>query len=176
MADHVLTGFLDRQLVEGMALAEASDLLTLVPVAGSPPERYLAHFGCRGLVRDDDGRIRVSEQFVVGIWFPAEFLREVDPFIVLTWLRPRRIWHPNISNRAPFICIGPIAPATGLVELLYRVFEVISWQRATLVETNALNGEACAWARANPDRWPVDRRPLKRRTTEVGVEPIEVRR
>jgi hypothetical protein len=45
-----------------------------------------------------------AERFVVGIWFPDDYLRAADPFTVLTWLEPRAAFHPNI--RAPFMCIG----------------------------------------------------------------------
>jgi hypothetical protein len=40
-------------------------------------------------------------------------------------------------------------------------------------ENNALNTEACAWARRNLHRFPVDSRPLKRRTADFSIEPLE---
>ena len=179
MTDHVREAFLEQQYAEGMALADASDLVKLTPVAGTPPERYLAEFRCRGLVRNEGGEIVEADHFSVGIWFPDDYLREADPFVVLTWLRPRAVWHPNISNRAPFICVGRLAAATPLVGILYRIFEVITFARVTPVEDEALNREACAWARAHQHLLPVDRRPLKRRVTAVAdfdVEPIEAMR
>lgn len=78
------------------------------------------------------------------------------------------MWHPNI--RAPFVCIGPVVPGTGLVDLVHRLFDVITFKNVTMREDNALNKEACLWARRHIDLFPVDRRPLKRRTLNLGIE------
>ena len=174
--DRVLAAFLGRQFEEGMALAAASDLLKLVPVDGPLRQRYLAEFRCTGLVQADSGEIVEADRFLLGIWFPEHYLHEADPFTVLTWLDPLRIFHPNISNRAPFICIGWLTPGTPLVDLLYRCFEIITYNRVTMREDDALNKEACAWARRNQHRFPVDPRPLKRRSVDFGVETVEVPR
>jgi hypothetical protein len=37
-------------------------------------------------------------------------------------------------------------------------------------EDDALNKAACAWAREHQDRFPVDRRPLRRRQLELTVD------
>ena len=173
MTDKVLAAFLARQSEEGMALAAASDLLELVPVDGAPPQRYLADFRCRGLVQTESGEIVTADRFVVGVWFPDDYLRRADPFQVLTWLEPGCIFHPNVSSNAPLICIGRLAPGTSLVDLLYRCFEIITYSKVTMREDDALNKEACAWARNNQHRFPVDRRPLKRRRVEFGLENLE---
>jgi len=175
MKDHILEGFLLRQREEGLALSQASDLLDLVPVAGSL-QHYVARFGCRGLVQDAAGDIVEASSFALGIFFPETYLRAADPFTVLTMLEPLRAWHPNISPRAPFICVGDIAAATPIVELLYRCFEVITYQRVTMLEKNALNRPACAWARRNLHRFPVDRRGLKRQAVDFAIEDVEVPR
>jgi hypothetical protein len=174
MTDKVLAAFLARQREEGMALAAASDLLELVPVDGAQRQRYLADFRCKGLIQTESGEIVEAGRFVIGISFPDHYLREADPFQVLTWLEPRRIFHPNVSSVAPFICIGRLAPGTSLVDLLYRCFEIITYNRVTMQEHDALNREACAWARRNQHRFPVDQRPLKRRSIEFGIEDVEV--
>ena len=174
MTDRVLAAFLERQRDDGMALAAASDLLDLLPLGAEPPQRYLAGFSCKGLVQAEGGEIVEAEHFVVGIWFPDDYLRRVDPFTVITWLEPRRIFHPNISNVAPFMCLGHIVPGTPLVELVYRCFEVITYGRVTMREDDALNREACGWARRNQDRFPVDRRPLKRCTPDASALDFDV--
>ena len=173
MTDQVLKGWLRSQFEAGMRLAEQSDLLDLTPLNASFPERYIAHFRCKGLVRVDDGSISEADSFLVGIWFPEDYLRSRDPFLpyrVLTWLGPRGIWHPNISNKHPVICVGRLQPGTGLVQILYQVFEIITYNKVTMVESDALNTEACAWARRNKDRFPVDRRPLKRRRLNLTLK------
>ena len=174
--DRVLAAFLGRQFEEGMALAAASDLLELVPADGVLRQRYLAAFRCTGLVRVPSGEIVEADRFLLGIWFSDHYLREADPFTVLTWLDPPHVFHPNISSHAPFICVGRLAPGTPLVDLLYRCFEIITYSRVTMLEDNALNKEACAWARRNQHRFPVDSRPLKRRSVDFGVEAVEVPR
>lgn len=173
MTDRVLASFLEKQLDEGMALAAESDLLDLTPVGGSLPQRYLAEFRCKGLVQEGPGRIVEAERFAVGVWFPDDYLRRVDPFTVLTWLAPRSIFHPNVSDRGPFLCAGTIVPGTPLVDLLYRCFEIISYNRVTMREDNAFNKAACIWSRNNQQRFPLDARPLKRRPVDFTVEAIE---
>jgi hypothetical protein len=169
MSDPVYQAFLARQFEEGMALAASSDLVELFPLEGNPPSRYIARFGCNGLVRAGNGQIREASRFEVGIWFPSDYLRRAEPWEVLTWLGPRHVFHPNISNRLPLICVGRLAPGTWLVDLLYQCFEIITCQKVTMREDDALNQAACSWARENQARFPVDPRPLKWRRTEEAA-------
>lgn len=162
MPDRVLDAFLTQQMEEGLALAAESNLLDLLPI-GTPANRYLARFRCTGLVEESPGNIARAERFDVGIWFGDDYLRVARPFQSLTWLGPRNIWHPNISNEAPVICVGHLTPGTGIVDLLYQVFEIITWNKVTMREDDALNRAACQWARRHLDQFPVDGRPLKRR-------------
>jgi hypothetical protein len=174
MADRVLEAFLARQQEEGLALVAESDLVSLLPI-GATAERYLVEFRCKGLVEQGRGEIVEAACFGVGIWFPSNYLRTADPFQVLTWLGPRNIWHPNISSVAPVICVGRLAPGTGLVDILYQVFEIVTWNKATMREDDALNRAACQWARRHQDLFPVDRRPLKRRPLALEVADISAR-
>lgn len=172
MADRVLDAFLARQREEGMALAAQSDLLSLQPLENA--DRYLAEFRCTGLVERGPGNVEEANRFLVGIWFPSTYLREANPFHVLTWLAPRQVWHPNISAIHPVICIGRLAPGTALVDILYQVFEIVTWNKVTMREDDALNPAACQWARQHRDRFPVDRRPLKRRPWAGRVDDLSV--
>jgi len=174
MTDKVLAAFLTRQREEGLALAAASDLLDLAPLEAGPCQRYLAGFRCDGLARDDAGEVVVADRFLLAIWLPDDYLRAADPFRVLTWLEPHRAFHPNV--RPPFVCIGHLSPGTPLVDLLYRCFELVTWNKVTMREDDALDRDACAWARGNQDRFPVDRRPLKRRSVAPDPGPVEVLR
>ena len=159
MRDRIYTSFLEQQLDEGLALTRESDLIEL-DYRGDLPQRYRVSFRCKGLVKTSAG-VEEADHFEVGVRFPLDYLRRAVPTQVLTWLGPRNVFHPNISNRVPFICVGRLAPGTPLSDLLYQCFELISWQKIKL--DDALNEEACAWARGHRDRLPVDRRPLKRR-------------
>ena len=170
MGGKIFDSFLKCQFEEGMALAQESDLLDLAPSPEDPPDRYMVRFTCRGLVQAEGGEVVEADYFMVGIRFPPDYLRRVEPFEVLTWLGPANVFHPNISDQAPIICVGRLSPGTGLVDLLYQVFEIVTYQRVTMREDDALNPVACAWARRNQDRFPIDHRPLKRRELKLQVE------
>jgi hypothetical protein len=171
--DPVFDAFLRQQQKEAMSLSGESDLIRLFPL-GEPPNRYVVHFYCKGLVQLETLEVVEANRFEIGIWFPADYLRTANPFQVITWLSPRHIFHPNIAATAPVICIGRLTPGTGLVDLIYQVFAIVTWQKATLREDDALNRAACQWARQHPERYPVDNRPLKRRTLELRIgEPAK---
>ncbi len=172
MTDKILEGYLQRQLEEGMGLAESSDLVDLAPADHGLPQRYVVEFRCKGLVRrgDGDDEIVEADRFAVGIRFPSDYLRRAEPMEVLTWLGPRNVWHPNIM--APVICVGRLTPGTPLVDIVYQVFEIITYNKATVREDDALNPAACQWARRNMHRFPIDRRALKRRTLRLEVTDL----
>ena len=159
-ADSRLPDFLREQRRAGLALAAESDLFELHPL---DPQRFAVVFHCTTLVRDARGAPREHVGCCVGIRFTERHLIEVDPAQVLTWIAPDHAYHPNI--RVPFLCIGWIAPGTPLVELIYRVHELIVFDNVLPVEQKSLNREACAWARRNQGLFPLDRRPLKWRST-----------
>ena len=171
--DEILRDFLAHQQEEGLRLAQESSLLDLLPLGGSPAQRYIARYSCRGLIRTAAGEIREADRFEVGIFFPREYLRQAGPH-VLTWLSPREIFHPNVSDRAPVACIGAIHPATPLVQLLIRVWEVITYRKKTTNELDALNPVACQWARNHMDRFPVDPRPLKHQAPRIEARVTQV--
>lgn len=170
--DPILGAFLSRQHEEGMALARASDILELVPVPASPipPMRYRAIFRCRGLVMDPVAGVVSADRFEVGIRFPPDYLRHVRPMEVLCLLAPLNVWHPNVAFLAPFICAGRLLPGTRLADILYQLFEILTWNKFALADP--LNADASQWARApqHLHRFPTDPRPLKRRNLGLRVE------
>lgn len=172
MTDPIFESFLTTQMAEAAELHAASDLVDLEPVypPGAPAEglaqAFVAKMYCRGLVQQPDGEITEANEFHVGIFFAADYLRRANPFQVLTWLGPVNVWHPNI--RATAICAGHIAPGTGVVDLVYRCFEIVTWYN--WAPHDGLNPDACQWARNHQDQFPTDRRPLKRiETTEQSA-------
>ncbi len=174
MEDRVLSAFLQRQYDEATELANSSDILDLYPLDGPPTQHYRAEFHCKGLVREADGKIVEAGHFAVGIWLHDDYLRTAFPARVLTWLGPGNVFHPNLLGEgAGAICAGRIPPGTRLRDLLYQVYEIISYQRVTIREDDALNHDACQWARHNLDRFPLDRRPLRRRRLDLRVEANE---
>jgi hypothetical protein len=159
--DDILKLFLETQQHDALRLAAESDLLELSVL---DLQHYIATFRCRGLVRDARGDVREHDHFTVGIFLPESYQRVVNPAEILTWFEPSEVWHPNI--RPPFVCLGDIAPGTPLVDLLHRCFEVISFENVGMGD--ALNQPACAWARRNRERFPVDARPIKRQIVEAA--------
>jgi hypothetical protein len=168
VSDAIFNAFLERQLEEAATLARQSDMLDLLPFGGDLADRFIARFTCRGLVRQPSGAIEEAEDFAVGICFPSDYLRRVNPFDVLTWLGPRNVWHPNISDTQPIICVGRLVPGTGLVDILMQVWEQITWRKFNLADS--LNPAASEWARQHLSQLPVDTRALKRRRLDLRVE------
>ena len=167
--DLVFEKFFRQQLDEGMSLAEGSDLLTLLPFPG---HRFIAQFCCRGLALEEGtGKIMEQNLWAIGIHFPPDYLRRpVDVAEVLTYLGPaREPWHVNI--RPPHICMH-IAPGAPLVEILYGLFDLLTWAVYS-TEQNGLNGDCAQWARhQDPKRFPLEKRPLRRRRIAFQVEPL----
>lgn len=156
MSDSIFESWLRDQFHEAMSFARESRVLDLAPVAGAPPYRYVSRFRCAGLT-SVRGRITIVREHLVGIQFPADYLRiSCDPGRVLTWLEPKNAFHPNI--RPPLCCVGHIPPGMPLMSLLQQLYQMITWQRFTPAERDALNREACRWARRHLERLPVDPR------------------
>ena len=57
-----------------------------------------------------------------------------------------------------------------------QIHEIVTWQKVTMREDDALNHAACQWARANRARFPVDSRPLKRSGRAVATAAITERK
>ena len=157
MNDPVFRNFLEAQHREAMALAAASDILQLESEQAAPPQKYIARFNCHGLVMTQAGQIEEANQFDVGIWLPDDYLRSADPKQVVTILKPWSIWHPNAGG--PFICLGRLTSGTSLVDILFQVHAIVTFQN--WAAHDSLNPAAAEWSRNNQQRLPVDRRPLK---------------
>ncbi|MCX6627731.1 MAG: hypothetical protein NTW28_08895 [Candidatus Solibacter sp.] len=168
--DPILRAFLERQAEDGLALARASDILELECLPTG--QHFIGHYSCRGLVQGQGGTVQEADYFCVGFFLGGDYLRNVNPFEVLTLFGPPNTYHPNVAFGAPFICVGKIAPGMPLVDLLYQVYEILTYQKLTPREDDALNKEACRWARANQQRFPIDRRPLKRRSLALEMERV----
>jgi len=158
MSDKVLENFLRDQYARVTALAAASDILRIAPGGSSHPQQYIARFHCRSLTKSLAGEPREEEShFDFGIRLPDDYLRSPDTKQIVAIFRPWTIFHPNISG--PFICLGRLTGGTPLDDIIYQIYEIISYQKWSAHD--GLNEEACEWARGHQDLFPVDRRPLK---------------
>jgi hypothetical protein len=174
MPDAILTDFLREQFAQAVQLASESDLVTVTPLRGNPPSQYVLEFFCKGLAKDEHGAIVQSDgPWGFGVNFPATYLRgNFHSAEVLAYLGPvPKPFHPNL--RPPFVCLE-VRPATSLVDLIYSLFELLTW---SLLSTHdeGLNHEASQYYRneQDPKRFPIDRRPLKRRALNLTVKPVE---
>lgn len=170
-----MTRFLQQQLAEGQALAAASDLVGVFPVAGFGPEidRYLVEFRCAGLAREQ-GNVVVRHCWAFGIVFPPDYLRQPpDTAMILTYFGPEpEPWHPNL--RPPFVCMH-LPPGASLVEITLGLFDLITWNVYSTAD-EGLNHAASQWARRpeNQARLPLERRPLKRRPEAPAISAPSV--
>ena len=164
--DKILESFLHEQFIAVMALVAESDIVTAVPVAGMPPNRYILEYRCRGLVYEG-GEPALHDRFVFGVWMPESYLRgEYKAGDIVTVLSPRTLFHPNVHY--PHVCLGDGMPAgTPLTDIVFQLYEMVTYGKLTMDESNAFNPIACQWSRANPGRIPLETRPLKRRTLEL---------
>ncbi len=172
MHDPVFRAFLEQQRVDALLLADASDILELTPLDPDPCQRYLAEFRCTGLVRDAGG-VQRADRFTVGIRLPADYLIRIEPLTIVTVQRPLNAWHPNIFG--PVLCPGYIVPGTPLPNLLFDIYEILTYHRVNMNEQHALNRDACAWARQHAQEFPVDRRPLRRPVRATATADAEPR-
>jgi hypothetical protein len=168
MVDRVFQAFLECEQAAALALAEASDIVSLVPLGTSPASRYLAEFRCKGLVHEGS-EIRTCDRFVIGIAFPEDYCRRPNAAALVSLLAPENVWHPNV--RFPVICPGMMPAGTGLVDLIFQCYEILTYGEMGMIDP--LNEEACRWARTNMHRFPLDRRPLKRRSATADRNDSE---
>jgi hypothetical protein len=165
--------FLRNQTKEALQLAQRCPLFDLRPMEPDPVSRYLVRFNCRGLVKEPDGRIVEESEFWVKIRFPKHYLNRTSTFEVITWAGPDNIFHPNVfvgardRRMARAVCIGDLGPGTPLTRILVQLHNVIRYWNYSTIEQDALNPDACVWARNNMDRLPIDDRQL------VWIPPVQ---
>ena len=147
--NEVNEAFLLGQLIEIDSLCKSSDRLFSSPYEiseGGAPKSYIFRLTCRSPVKVD-GVIQIAErEHLLCVALPDDYLQIAhDPGHILCLLEPTTLFHPNIKG--PMICIGDIAPATPVVDILVRTYEVLTCQRINMREKEALNYAACEWAR-----------------------------
>jgi len=169
--DPILSGFLQAQFTAARTLSRESDIVSVFPVDGPLPQHYIAEFRCRGLVREGNAPPAACDFFAFGIWFPDMYLRaDFKVSDIITVLSPQNLFHPNA--RPPYVCVGETMRAgTELTDIVYQLYEIVSYQKVTMNENKALNWDACVWARQNTHLLPLDPRPLKRRKLNLQVVP-----
>ncbi len=169
--DRIFQSFLGRQCAEAMALSDESDILDLHLSAAAPPH-FVADFHCKGLIKNAAGKIEEANEFRVAIWYPPDSVRRpASTFEMFRMLTPH-VWHPNVSPELPLICLGNITAGNSLVDLIHRLYEVLTYQRWNPVEHDSLNRAACSWARGHQEMFPLERNALRRQRLNLQVEAV----
>jgi hypothetical protein len=163
--------FIEEQVRAIRELAAQSDIFE---VDVRERRTFVFRYDCTGLVALRGNDVRPHTGFEVSCYLHEDYLRRVNPLMLLNLAEPERCWHPSVS--APLLCIGTVAPGTPLVELAQRAYEVVTYQNVGGSERDALRPEACAYVRANLERFPIDPRPLRWRRGDGGAaEPRDAR-
>lgn len=135
-------------------LVDRSDFIHIVSTEGSPPEKYLIRYTCKGVKQLGAGnQPEYSDVHEVAIYLHAEYpLKQPQ----LKWKTP--MFHPNIHVTGA-VCIGAWWPAKFLDDLLLSMGEMVQYKNYD--PRDPMNSRAAAWALRNKQLFPVDKRPLK---------------
>ncbi len=170
-----LARFLERQESLALDFSAVSDLVEIEPITRAPVQRYLVRLGTRGLIKTAAGTIEHHQGCTFAVWFPEDYLRRISPFETVQWIAPQNAFHPNIGpgpGGAAYICLGGVFPGSPLLTIIEQVHEIFSWMNRLPHEKEAMNREACPWARAHGADLPIDSRPLLRSATAVDLSDL----
>jgi hypothetical protein len=125
------------------------------------------------LIKDhDSGQVQLIKAPVnFYIHFPIDYSRSIDPYLylrVVTVLRPD-FFHPNIRIPQGWVCLGHnFQPGTPLADLIYHLYEIITYQNTTVDERDAYNPEACRYLRLHK-KMKISAPQLFRKDLNLGV-------
>jgi ubiquitin-protein ligase len=146
-------------------LVSQSDLIRLAAVEGSPPEKYLIDFTCRGIERLNGNQPVFRDHHQMGILLTSSYPTTKPG---LRFLTP--IFHPNISRQGE-VCIGPWYASKWLDDLVFMVAEMIQCKIPPTRDTveDVLNADAVNWIRSHRNQLPVDSRNIR----SIGEAALE---
>ena len=152
--------FLDKQHATARELDARGDLIS---ISWPAAQHALVELRCIGLVRLPDGRIVEHDHFAYGVHFADDHLKYVEDLSLVTLLAPLTLWHTNAGALpgmpAGGVCIGPVAPAVEIDEIVFRLWDLTTFENFAALENDCINRPACAWARAHVAQFPTDHRP-----------------
>jgi hypothetical protein len=151
-------------------LAARSDLIHFEAgqtLRGSPPERYIVTFKCKGVVGiDKSGRPKLGTRHKVEIYLHNQYPQRWPG---MKWLTP--IWHPNIHHVNGSVCIDAAwwTASRSLDRLVIMLGEMVQYKNFHDDPTKPpfpWDAEVALWSRAyrikHPKAFPVDGRQLLR--------------
>jgi len=138
------------------------------------PDQFLVRLDkINHLIKDHhSGQIQLIKATVnFYIHFPMDYLRSVDPYLylrVVTVLHPD-FFHPNIRIPQGWVCLGHnFQPGTPLADLIYHLYEIVTYQNTTVDERDAYNTEACRYLRLHKTM-KISAPPLFRKDLKLNV-------
>lgn len=184
LQDKILTRFLANSFITATELAARSDTLRILAHKGNPPTHFLLMFDELDYFIEEmfTGRIkRVSRQPVMAeVIFPADYLRSVDPhlYMKISKICTPGFFHPNVSPGIQNVCLGQqMISGAPLKELIYHLYDIVTYRNMTIEESNALNPAACRYFReyGREKLVKLTRPPLIRRALKVSVSVEDLR-
>jgi ubiquitin-protein ligase len=141
------------------ALAQRSSLIHIDSTNGSPPERYVIRYTCKGIARLSKKKRRpiYSNLHYIEIILPASYPFGRGVSTPQARYVEGSAWHPNIYADGT-VCYGTWHTGQSLDELALEIGEIIQYRNCH--PEDAANGEAATWARQHRHLFPVDDRPL----------------
>jgi ubiquitin-protein ligase len=134
---------------------------------GSPPERYIVTFKCKGVIGiDKTGRPKLGSRHKVEIYLHNQYPQRWPG---MKWLTP--IWHPNIHHANGSVCIDAAwwTASRSLDRLVIMLGEMVQYKNFHDDPTQPpfpWDADAARWSRAyrtqHPEAFPVDPRQLLR--------------
>jgi len=134
-SDAIYQRFMERQRVEGLALAESSDILSLFIPPMSPPH-FVAEFSCKGLIRDSAGEIKEANRFRLACG-SQRITCAVQ--IRLRWCACLlQVYGIQMLVRISFDMHGRITPGTPLVDILFQIYDILTYHKFNPREDDSL--------------------------------------
>ncbi|MFQ6114402.1 MAG: hypothetical protein ACE5NG_10010 [bacterium] len=183
-ADKIYLRFLENSFEKAKQLEAESDILTIEGKRGNPPYNFLLKFEpIHHLIQNiDNGQIQLTEGPVfVDIYFPEDYLRSLDPdfYLKVVGILNPEFFHPNVKMLLGYVCLGhDFLPGTPLSDLIYHLYDIITYHNTTVDERDAFNPAACRYLREYPEIIKqLNNPPLRRRKLKVNilVEDLKVK-
>ena len=115
--------------------------ITVVPVDGTPPDKYEVTYNVEGLQKSDEGAVEKANSHTIAISIPFGY-----PHFPPSCKPKSPIFHPDFDPAA--ICIGDFWEKNrSIVELISHIGEMITG--AHYSTSNAFNEEAAQWYAEN---------------------------
>lgn len=146
-----------------------SPYISIEPLEGDPPERYLVKYRLKGYVLNklDDNVPKLSNYHEVEIYLPTTYPR----------MKPKckannNIFHPNFRTE---VCVGDYWGAgETLSDIIIQIGDMIQYKKYNV--NSPLNAKAAIWTRENEKSFPLDNKSLYKKSDDFEIDLFEPRK